>query len=308
MYKLNSVIKCENLCKKFKNEEVVTDLNINIYEGDIYGFLGPNGSGKSTTIKMILGLVKPTQGKISIYGYDVNENRNKAIENIGAMVEGPSFYPYLSGYKNLMLFANLYGLKSERVLEVLEMVGLSTSKDKKVSNYSLGMKQRLAIARAFLNNPKIIILDEPTNGLDPQGVIEIRNLIKFLKEEKGVTFILCSHILSEVQSLCNRVSILNKGKLIVEDKVDKLLSDTEESLIIYTDQVKKVNELLTTIKGIEEVSSHPEGVLVKCSIGGYSKINKQLVLENISFREIKKQEISLEDFFLKKIGEEKKYV
>lgn len=304
---MKSIIKCENISKSFKNEEVVKDLNITVYDKDVYGFLGPNGSGKSTTIKMILGLVKPTDGNISIYGYDVKNDRTKAIENIGAMVEAPSFYPYLSGYKNLMLFANLYGLKSERVLEVLEMVGLSESKDKKVSNYSLGMKQRLAIARAFLNNPKVVILDEPTNGLDPQGVIEIRNLIKFLKEKEGVTFILCSHILSEVQALCNRVSILYKGKLIVEGEVSKLLNDDVETLIIKTKAINETKKVLGSVSGIISIVDHKDGVLVKCNIGTYSAINKKLVLEDVSFSEIKKEEISLEDFFLKKIGDEKKY-
>lgn len=304
---MKSIIKCENISKKFKNEEVVKELNINVYDGDVYGFLGPNGSGKSTTIKMILGLVKPTAGKISIDGYDVQNDRNKAIEKVGAMVEAPSFYLYLSGYKNLMLFANLYGLKEKRVLEVLEMVGLSASKDKKVSKYSLGMKQRLAIARAFLNNPKVVILDEPTNGLDPQGVIEIRNLIRFLKEKEGVTFILCSHILSEVQALCNRVSILYKGKLIVEGEVNQLLNEKMETLIIKTQEISATKKALAYIDGVKEVLDCQYGVKIKCKVGTYLSINKKLVLEDISFSEIKKEEISLEDFFLKKIGDEKKY-
>lgn len=304
---MKSIIKCEKIYKKFKNQEVVKNSNIAVYEGDIYGLLGPNGSGKSTTIKMILGLVKPTQGNISIYGYDVENSRNKAIENIGAMVEAPSFYSYLSGYNNLMLFANLYGLRSDRVLEVLEMVGLNESKDKKVSNYSLGMKQRLAIARAFLNSPKVVILDEPTNGLDPQGVIEIRNLIKSLKEKEGVTFILCSHILSEVQALCNRVSILYKGEVLVEGEVAELLKSEMETLIIKTKQVNETKQILNTIEGINKIAEHKEGIMVKCNIGKYSTINKKLVLGDVSFSEIIKQEISLEDFFLKKIGDEKKY-
>lgn len=304
---MKSIIKCENISKKFKEEEVVKNLNINVFEGDVYGFLGPNGSGKSTTIKMMLGLVKPTGGNISIDGHDVQNDRNKAIEKVGAMVEAPSFYPYLSGYKNLMLFANLYGLKEKRVLEVLEMVGLSENKDKKVSKYSLGMKQRLAIARAFLNNPKVVILDEPTNGLDPQGVIEIRNLIRFLKEKEGVTFILCSHILSEVQALCNRVSILYKGKLVVEGEVNKLLNEELETLIVKTQEIANTKKALTYIDGVKEIYDHEDGVKIKCNVGTYQSINKKLVLEDISFSEIKKEEISLEDFFLKKIGDEKKY-
>ena len=181
---MRNIIETRDLTKVFKDTKVVNKVNISVKEGDIYGFLGPNGAGKSTTIKMILGLVKPTEGTALINKYDIVSQRKNAIEFVGAMVEAPSFYGYLSGYKNLKLYANLYQKDDNRINEVLELVGLSNAKNKKVSNYSLGMKQRLAIARAFLNNPKIVILDEPTNGLDPQGVIEIRNIIRYLAKNR----------------------------------------------------------------------------------------------------------------------------
>lgn len=224
---MRKIIETKNLTKVFKNSTVVNRVNIKVNEGDIYGFLGPNGAGKSTTIKMMLGLVNPTEGTTIINNYDIKTERKKAIEFVGAMVEGPSFYGYLSGYKNLKLYANLYGKDDERINEVLELVGLSNVKNKKVSNFSLGMKQRLDIARAFLNNPKLVILDEPTNGLDPQGVIEIRNLIRELAVKENVTFIICSHILSEVQNICNRISIINNGEILVEGNVKELLRDSE---------------------------------------------------------------------------------
>lgn len=224
---MRKIIETKNLTKVFKNSTVVNRVNIKVNEGDIYGFLGPNGAGKSTTIKMMLGLVNPTEGTTIINNYDIKTERKKAIEFVGAMVEAPSFYGYLSGYKNLKLYANLYGKDDERINEVLELVGLSNVKNKKVSNFSLGMKQRLAIARAFLNNPKLVILDEPTNGLDPQGVIEIRNLIRELAVKENVTFIICSHILSEVQNICNRISIINNGEILVEGNVKELLRDSE---------------------------------------------------------------------------------
>ena len=211
---MRNIIETRDLTKVFKDTKVVNKVNISVKEGDIYGFLGPNGAGKSTTIKMILGLVKPTEGTALINKYDIVSQRKNAIEFVGAMVEAPSFYGYLSGYKNLKLYANLYQKDDN---------GLSNAKNKKVSNYSLGMKQRLAIARAFLNNPKIVILDEPTNGLDPQGVIEIRNIIRYLAKTENVTFIVCSHILSEVQNLCNRISIINNGEILVEGNTEDLI-------------------------------------------------------------------------------------
>lgn len=224
---MRKIIETKNLTKVFKNSTVVNKVNIKVNEGDIYGFLGPNGAGKSTTIKMMLGLVNPTEGTTIISDYDIKTERKKAIEFVGAMVEAPSFYGYLSGYKNLKLYANLYEKDDERINEVLELVGLGNAKNKKVSNFSLGMKQRLAIARAFLNNPKLVILDEPTNGLDPQGVIEIRNLIRELAVKENVTFIICSHILSEVQNICNRISIINNGEILVEGNVKELLRDSD---------------------------------------------------------------------------------
>ena len=220
---MENIIEINSLKKSYGSFDAVKDVSFQVKKGEIFGFLGPNGAGKSTTIKMILGLVKPTEGTALINKYDIVSQRKNAIEFVGAMVEAPSFYGYLSGYKNLKLYANLYQKDDNRINEVLELVGLSNAKNKKVSNYSLGMKQRLAIARAFLNNPKIVILDEPTNGLDPQGVIEIRNIIRYLAKTENVTFIVCSHILSEVQNLCNRISIINNGEILVEGNTEDLI-------------------------------------------------------------------------------------
>lgn len=222
---MENILVAKSLSKKFKNSNVVENLSISVKEGDIYGFLGPNGAGKSTTIKMMLGLVTPSEGTTYINGYDVNTEREEAIKYVGAMVEAPSFYGYMTGFKNLKLYANLLDKDDKRINEVLDIVGLTKAANKKVDKYSLGMKQRLAIARAFLNNPKIVILDEPTNGLDPQGVIEIRNLIKKLSVENHVTFLVCSHILSEIQNICNRISIINNGKLVVEGNTQELIKN-----------------------------------------------------------------------------------
>ncbi len=300
---MNPIIETKDLSKKFKNEEVVKNINIKVYPGDIYGFLGPNGAGKSTSIKIMLGLVAPTNGTVLINGYDVFKDREKAIEYVGAMVEAPSFYTYLSGYKNLLLYANIYNQPKERIEEVLEIVGLSMSKNKRVSKYSLGMKQRLAIARAFLNKPKIVILDEPTNGLDPQGVIEIRNLIRELAFREKITFILCSHILTEVQTLCNRLSIIYKGSVIAEGEVDKLLDSQFESYFIETSEADRVKELLSNVPSLSDVVIGANEVKIKVAKGKFSEINSILVLNNVLVNSIKKHEISLEDYFIKAIGE-----
>lgn len=231
---MKEVLVSTNLSKKIKNKILVENVSLNVSEGEILGLLGPNGAGKSTTIKMILGLVKPNTGDVSINGFDIKKNRVEGIQMVGAMVEHPSFYEYMSGYKNLKLYANIYGLSDDRVVELLKMMDLFEDKDKKVKEYSLGMKQRLGIARAFLNNPKIVILDEPTNGLDPVGVIEIRNLIKKLAKEENITFLISSHILGEMENLCNSVAIINKGKIIVKGSLSQLLEESEsENLESY---------------------------------------------------------------------------
>lgn len=223
---MKEILVATDLSKKIKNKTLVENVSFSVNEGEVLGLLGPNGAGKSTTIKIILGLVQPTTGNVNIGEFDINKNRAEALQMVGAMVEYPSFYEYMSGYKNLKLYANMYNLTDDRVIDVLKMMDLFEDKDKKVKEYSLGMKQRLGIARAFLNNPKLVILDEPTNGLDPVGVIEIRNLIKKLAKEENITFLISSHILGEMQNLCNNIAIINKGKIIVKGDLTELLQES----------------------------------------------------------------------------------
>lgn len=210
---MENVLATDTLTKKIGKTVIADNVSINISKGDIYGFLGPNGAGKSTVIKMILGLVKPTSGSLKLSG------------QVGAMVEYPSFYQNLSGRKNLEIFASYMSLKKERIDEVLELVNLSSESKKAVGKYSLGMKQRLGIARAFLGNPDIVILDEPTNGLDPEGVIEIRELIEKLSSEHGTTFMISSHILSEIRHMCNKIAIIKSGKILIQGETDTLLEN-----------------------------------------------------------------------------------
>lgn len=217
------ILQTQNLSKKFKDKYVVNSLSMKVKQGDIYGFLGPNGAGKTTTLKMILGFLEPTKGSIHIYNKNMEDNKEKALQALGAMVEEPKFYENLTGRKNLQVIAELYGDKAKsRVDEVLKIVEMKDAADKKVRDYSLGMKQRLGIARAFLNDPDLIILDEPTNGLDPYGMKSIRELIIKLTKNYNKTFIVSTHLLSEVELMCNRVGIIHNGYLIEEMDMEEV--------------------------------------------------------------------------------------
>lgn len=236
---MSAIIKVSNLSKQFKDIHAVNDLSFTVEEGDVYGFLGQNGAGKSTSIRMLLTLIKPTAGSISIFGKDLSTHRHEILKQVGAVIEKPDLYKYLSAYDNLAIFAKLSGMKPNRTLlmEQLKMVGLDERADSKVKTFSQGMKQRLGIAVALVHNPRLIILDEPTNGLDPQGIADMRNLILHLSREMGKTIVVSSHLLSEIELMANRMIIIHKGKKIVEGKVAELL-DPSRSLV----QVETTND------------------------------------------------------------------
>ncbi len=218
-------LSVEGLTKTLGGVRVVDDVSFAVPRGDVLAFAGPNGAGKSTTIKMILGLVFPDQGSVRINDQPLTPRDRRMLTRVGAMIESPSFFGNASGALNLRLFADLYGVHRSRVDEVLEMVDLRADARKKVERYSLGMKQRLGIARAFLNHPDLVILDEPTNGLDPFGVVEIRELIGRLSREQGVTFVIASHVLSELESLCNRAVLLQRGRVVADGDLRELMAE-----------------------------------------------------------------------------------
>lgn len=227
-----SIIQVNNLSKQFKDIHAVDDLSFSVDEGDVYGFLGQNGAGKSTTIRMLLTLIKPTGGDISIFGKNLSTHRNEILKQVGAVIEKPDLYKYLSAYDNLAIFAKLSGMKPNKTLlmEQLKMVGLEERATSKVKTFSQGMKQRLGIAVALVHNPKLIMLDEPTNGLDPQGIADMRNLILLLSREMGKTIVISSHLLAEIELVASRMLIIHKGKKIVEGNVAELL-DPSKSLV-----------------------------------------------------------------------------
>jgi len=237
---MSNIIKVSNLSKQFNEVRAVDDLSFTVHEGDVYGFLGQNGAGKSTTIRMLLTLVKPSTGAIEIFDKNLFSHRNEILQQVGAVIEKPDLYKYLSAYDNLAIFAKMSGMKPGRtlLLEQLKMVGLADRAFSKVKTFSQGMKQRLGIAVALVHDPKLIILDEPTNGLDPQGIADMRNLVLHLSREMGKTILVSSHLLSEIELVANRMLIIHKGKKIVEGNVAELL-DPSKSLV----QIETGNDL-----------------------------------------------------------------
>ena len=297
----NPVIEVKGLTKKFKNLTAVNNLDLNVFEGDVFGFLGPNGAGKSTTIRMLVSLIKPTKGKIKLFGKELSRNRNEVLSQIGAIVEKPDFYLFLSAYKNLETLGRISGCDTsrKRIMEMLELVGLSGRWNSKVKTFSHGMKQRLGIAQALLHDPKLIILDEPTTGLDPQGMKEIRDLITYLSKEQHKTIFLSSHILSEVEIVANRMIIINKGTTQVEGSVGELLAKDDLQVSVETTENEKAITLISQ-SGFSEFFKEKRGnkLLFKLSEEEIPELNKYLVNNNISVKSIIPLR-SLEEYFLK---------
>lgn len=231
-----AVISVTNLSKKFKDITAVDGLSFTVNEGDVYGFLGQNGAGKSTTIRMLLSLIKPTGGDINIFDKNLFTHRNEILKQTGAVIEKPDLYKYLSAYENLSIFAKMSGIKVTRdlLMQQLKLVGLEDRAQSKVKTFSQGMKQRLGIAVALVHSPRLIILDEPTNGLDPQGIADMRNLILYLSKEMGKTIVVSSHLLSEIEIIANRILIINKGKKVVEGNAAALLDPAKTIVEIET--------------------------------------------------------------------------
>ncbi len=286
---MNNIIKTTNLCKEYDKTMRVNNLNLKVNKGEVYGFLGPNGAGKSTTLKMLLGLVKPTNGKIEILNKEFNDkNRISILKNIGALIESPSYYDHLTGLENMRIMQKLLNAPSKNIEKALEIVRLQNAKDKKVRNYSLGMKQRLGIAMAILNFPKLLILDEPTNGLDPSGIHEIRELIKSFPKKYGMTVIISSHLLSEIDMIATEVGIITEGKLVFQDKLEKLHERGEASILIKSDNLNTAKNILD-INGID--SNIKDGYLVLGDLQDsvVSRINSFLVNSGVNIYRIEKR-------------------
>jgi ABC-2 type transport system ATP-binding protein len=296
-------LSVKNLKKVIGKREIIKGLTFDLREGEVFGFLGPNGAGKTTTIRMLVGLIKPTSGSIHICGYNIENQFQAAMTNLGCIVENPELYPYLSGYNNLLHFARMLdGIGEERIKEVTAMVGLNDRIHDKVKTYSLGMRQRLGIAQALLGKPKVLILDEPTNGLDPAGIREVRQFIRFLAEEEGLSVLVSSHLLSEIQILCDRVAIISQGVIVKTDTVHELLSNRER-VVWHVQPIEKGKQILSSLTAIEE---NEDGcILTEFNESQIPLWNKQLVEAGVSVIEINRKMPVLEDLFLELTGGDK---
>jgi ABC-type multidrug transport system ATPase subunit len=295
-----NVIEISGLTKRFKDVLAVDGLDFSVKRGDVFGFLGPNGAGKSTTIRMMLSLISPTSGSINIFGKSLTENRKEILTNIGAIVEKPDFYLYLSAIKNLEILAKISGkeVSQSRILELLELVGLRDRAKSKVKTYSHGMKQRLGIAQALLNNPELVVLDEPTTGLDPHGMKEIRDLIIRLSKEEKKTIFLSSHILSEIEIVANRMIIINKGSKIVEGEVNKLLNANLVKVTVEVANLEQAMKVLENTSWYKSIDSIAENKLsINLEPKDIPALNKYLVENGVMVNALIPVR-SLEDYFL----------
>jgi ABC-2 type transport system ATP-binding protein len=298
---LETILQISNLKKKIGKKTIIHDLSLDVYKGEVFGFLGPNGAGKTTTIRMIVGLMSITEGQVLINGKSVSKDFESAIAHVGAIVENPELYKFLTGYQNLIHYSRMMkGISGERIQEVVKLVGLENRINDKVKTYSLGMRQRLGLAQALLHNPSLLILDEPTNGLDPAGIREIRDYLRKLAKEEGLAVFVSSHLLSEMELMCDRIGILQHGKLIDVQNVKDFSNDKNIPQVVFTvDNASIVRELLGegTLLSSDQIELTIEKEDIPATVG-------KLVENGIKLYGIEHKGKSLEDKFLEITGGE----
>ncbi len=292
---METILKIENLHKRFGHVHAVNNVSLEIYKGNVYGILGPNGSGKSTTLGIVLNVVNKTSGNYSWFGGSVETH--EALKKVGAIIERPNFYPYMTAQENLELVCKIKSIDPQKVFEKLEIVGLMDRKDSKFRTFSLGMKQRLAIASALLNDPEILILDEPTNGLDPQGIHQIRDIIRQIAAN-GTTILLASHLLDEVEKVCSHVLVLLKGQVLYSGKVDGI-SANESFFELQSNDNQELVRSISLHPAVEKVYEENGKVIVLLKIPiEAAELNRYLFEKNISLSHLAKRKNSLEEQFL----------
>jgi ABC-type multidrug transport system ATPase subunit len=300
-------IKTSSLTKQFGSQKAVSSIDLSVPKGSVFGFLGPNGSGKTTTIRMILGLAAASKGEIELLGHPIPKELEHALPKVGALVEGPAFYPYMSGRNNLIRIDSAdrnstASTRKQRVDAALERVGLTNAAKKKVHAYSLGMKQRLGLANALLKPREILILDEPTNGLDPQGTREVRNLIRSLAAE-GITIFVSSHLLSEIEQLCSHLAVMTAGKIVAQGSLAELRNESQTRLVLKADRIDELVDLLKT-QGLTKLSLKPDRVVAPVpSDFDVAVLNQLLVKKKFMVSEIRLEQPSLEEYFVNLTGE-----
>ncbi|QHZ45088.1 ABC transporter ATP-binding protein [Bacillus sp. NSP9.1] len=298
-----NIVLTKNLTKKFGKQTSVSGLEMKIEKGQIYGFLGPNGAGKTTTIRMLLGLIKPTNGNIQLFGQDIRQNRLQILQRIGSLVESPSYYGNLTGRENLEVIRSVRDLPEGRIGEVLEIVRLTKVADRLTKEYSLGMKQRLGIAAALMSKPDLLVLDEPTNGLDPAGIHEIRELIKELPDRYGMTVLVSSHLLSEIDQMATQVGIILNGKLIFQDDIEALRKKQKPLLKIGANNIHEAQSIIQN-RGLHAKLQEGNLWISETSPEFVSEINGILVQSGVSVYRLEEVKRSLEDIFLELTGTE----
>lgn len=298
-------MKLINLQKSIGKKQIIKGLDFEIQSGEVFGFLGPNGAGKTTTIRMMVGLMKISNGDVQILGKSIKDNYKEAIREVGAIVENPELYPFMTGLQNLNHFARMMpGITKERIQEVISLVGLEKAINQKVGKYSLGMRQRLGIAQALLHNPSVLILDEPTNGLDPAGIREIRQYIRKLATEQNVTIIISSHLLSEIELMCDRIGVIKNGELVAIQSV-KPATNVKDSTIQVQLEAKPAKKAVELIQNVHHMDTLFESGLIKfaCPKEQIPILIQTLVKEDISIYQVEVSKTSLEDKFFDLIGE-----
>ncbi|HWI50419.1 MAG TPA: ABC transporter ATP-binding protein [Rummeliibacillus sp.] len=293
---MKPIVELKHLSKTIKGKEIIKDLNIELYPGQITGFLGPNGAGKTTTIRMMTGLMNPTKGEVIIDGISLSQNFEKAISKVGVIVENPEMYKYMSGYKNLLHFARMHdNVTKERIAEVVRLVGLENRINEKVSTYSLGMRQRLGLAQALLHHPKFLILDEPTNGLDPAGIREFREHLRTIAKQENVSIFVSSHLLAEIELVCDRIAVIKSGELI-----DIREMDVEQQSTYYIEVEQPLDEILK--EQDYKYEKHSKGYLVVIERKEVPKLIASLTNKGIDIYSVQQHHESLEDQFLEMTG------
>ena len=292
----NTVLELKNVSKSFGKRKIIDNISLKVNSGEIFGFLGPNGSGKTTTIKMILRLIDSDDGEIKVNGLDNRKQFEQAMECIGAIVENPDMYKYMSGIDNLKLHARIRNIDEKRINEVLEMVGLKDRAKDKVGKYSLGMKQRLGLALTLLHNPKVLILDEPTNVLDPAGIMQLRDILKKISHEENVAVFVSSHILTEMQQMCDRVAVLDNGKIV---KIEQITNSKEEKIETIELRIKDKTKAIKILKEKFEVDAKVEknNLLVTIQTERVPEVVKELAIEDVGVKAVIPREHNLEEIF-----------
>ncbi|MFZ3590584.1 ABC transporter ATP-binding protein [Bacillus sp. DJP31] len=300
---MKTVLKVEGLTKVIKGKTLVDHISFDVMEGEVFGFLGPNGAGKTTTIRMLVGLISPTSGAISIADQDIKVHFKQAMKHVGCIVENPELYGYLSGWENLIQFSRMIGLKDEkRVDEIVKLVNLDERIHDKVKTYSLGMKQRLGIAQALLSDPKLLILDEPTNGLDPAGIRELREFIHMLVKKQNMSVFISSHLLSEIEMICDRVGIIHKGKMLRVSTVKDLVNEETERVEWHVTPLQETVKLLEAFSFIKDVTIENKVVMCKMPKDQIHVVTKHLVEQGIEMNGVKINPVTLEDLFMEITG------